>query len=254
MMPMLEARGLSVSFGRLMALQGVDLALAPGERHALIGPNGAGKTTLINVLTGAVAADEGTVMLDGRNVTGLATDQRVRQGLVRTFQVNSLFPGLTVHASLALAISEREGLGNQWWRRMPKSVSDEAACWLDSMSLGNVAQHPVARLPYGQQRLVEIALALVCRPRVLLLDEPAAGLPADETRAMLDRINGLPGDMAVLLIEHDMGLVFGFAQTISVLAQGRVVARGTPEQIEADEQVRAIYLGPSTESGAGQGR
>lgn len=243
---LLQAQGLSVSFGQLAALQDLDLSLAPGERHALIGPNGAGKTTLINVLTGALAADQGRVLLKGQDVTGWTVDQRTRGGLVRTFQINSLFPDLTGLASLALAICEREGLAGTWWRalRRQKSVFDEAAYWLDRLGLGDIGHVPVAQLPYGQQRLLEIALALACRPQVLLLDEPAAGLPAYESRALLDVINALPADMAVLLIEHDMDLVFEFAHTISVLAHGQIVARGTPGQIAADEQVRTVYLGP----------
>lgn len=243
----LQAQGLSLSFGRLAAVQDLDLSLAPGERHALIGPNGAGKTTLINVLTGALAADQGRVLLDGQDVTRWTVDQRTRHGLVRTFQINSLFPDLDGLASLALAICEREGLGGKWWRvlRRQKAVFDEAAYWLDTLGLADAGNVPVAQLPHGQQRLLEIALALACRPRVLLLDEPAAGLPAFESRALLDVIKALPGDMAVLLIEHDMDLVFGFAQTISVLAHGQVVARGTPGQIAADEQVRSLYLGPA---------
>lgn len=245
MTALLEARGLSLSFGRLEAVRDLDFSLAPGERHGLIGPNGAGKTTLINLLAGALRPDRGTVVLDGHDVTACPVDQRTRQGLVRTFQVNSLFPELTALSSLVLAISERERLAGQWWSalRCKKHLFDEAAYWLDRFGLLADADLHVARLPYGQQRLLEIAVALACRPRVLLLDEPAAGLPASEGRAMLDVILSLPDDMAVLLIEHDMDLVFGFAQTISVLTDGQIVARGTPGQIAADEQVREVYLG-----------
>lgn len=245
MTALLQARGLTVSFGTLVAVNGVDLSLARGERHALIGPNGAGKTSLINGLTGVRRTQRGSVVLDGRDVTRWPVDQRTREGLVRTFQISSLFPGLTALATLALAVCEREGLAGQWWRgiRARKTVIDEAAYWLDRFGLAGVSHVPTAQLPHGQQRLLDIALALACRPRVLLLDEPAAGLSASESHAMLDVIKSLPGDVAVLLIEHDMNLVFGFAQTISVLAHGKLVACGTPDRIAADEQVRAVYLG-----------
>lgn len=245
MSAVLQARELSVSFGKLNAVHAVTLTLQEGERHALIGPNGAGKTTLINILTGGVAPDRGQVLLDGRDVTQWTADERSRRGLVRTFQVNSLFPDLTPLLSLVLAICEREDIGHQWWRSLLRQTAafDEAAYWLSQLDLDGVASKPVAHLTYGQQRLLEIALALACRPRVLILDEPAAGLPAYQSRAMLDVINALPDDISVLLIEHDMHLVFGFAHTISVLAQGEIIARGTPDQIAADPGVRRIYLG-----------
>lgn len=241
----LQTLELSVSFGKLNAVHAVDLTLQRGERHALIGPNGAGKTTLINLLTGDVAPDRGVVLLDGDDVTRLATDERSRRGLVRTFQVNSLFPDLTPLLSLVLAICERQGVGSHWWSALRRQTAafDEAAYWLNRLDLRDVADMPVTHLSYGQQRLLEIALALACRPRVLILDEPAAGLPAYQSRAMLDVINGLPDDITVLLIEHDMRLVFGFAHTISVLAQGEIMACGTPGQIAADPEVRRVYLG-----------
>lgn len=241
----LEARDLTVSFGELNAVQAVNLALRHGERHALIGPNGAGKTTLINMLTGALAPDRGTVLLDGRDVTRLGLAARTRRGLVRTFQVSSLFPDLTPQLSLVLAICEREGVGNQWWHALRRQTHafDEATYWLRQLDLADVTDTRVAHLTYGQQKLLDIALALACRPRVLILDEPAAGLPAYQSRAMLDVINALPQDISVLLIEHDMNLVFGFAQTISVLAQGELLVQGTPQQIAADPEVRKVYLG-----------
>lgn len=241
----LQAHDLSVSFGRLTALEAVNLTLARGERHALIGPNGAGKTTLINALTGAVAPGKGAILLDGHDVTRLSPDERSRRGLVRTFQVNSLFPDFTALSSLVLAICEREGIGAHWWRALGRqtAVFDEAADWLKRLGINDVAKLPVAHLDYGQQRLLEIALALACRPRILLLDEPAAGLPAFQRHTLLNVINALPGDMSIMLIEHDMNLVFGFAQRISVLAQGRILASGTPGQIAANPDVRAVYLG-----------
>lgn len=246
MNPVLQTHDLGVSFGKLQVVKAVSLTLARGERHALIGPNGAGKTTLIDLLTGVLAPGHGSVFLDGRDVTRLGMDARSRRGLVRTFQINSLFPGLTALSSLVLVICEREGIGGHWWRSLRRQthISDEAAHWLDRFDLAGVARMPVAHLTHGQQRLLEIALALACRPHVLLLDEPAAGLPAYQSRALLDVINALPDDISVLLIEHDMSLVFGFAHTISVLAQGEVIACGTPDRIAADPGVRAVYLGP----------
>lgn len=244
-MSMLQACGISFSFGKLAAVRDVHLTLKKGERHALIGPNGAGKTTLINLLSGALAPAHGVVILEGRDVTRLRIDARVRRGLVRTFQINSLFPDLTASLSLVLAIGEREGMGAHWWRsvRGQTRAFDEAAYWLNQFGLADVAQTPARQLSYGQQRLLEIALAAACRPRVLLLDEPAAGLNASQSKAVLTAVNALPGEISILLIEHDMNVVFGFAQTITVLADGQVVTSGSPDQIVADAQVRSIYLG-----------
>lgn len=241
----LQATNLSVSFGKVGAVQGLDLTLAQGGRHALIGPNGAGKTTLVNLLMGSLAPDQGAIFLGGHDVTGLRTDERSRRGMVRTFQVSSLFPGLTATQTLVLAICERTGVAAHWWRALHKQAwaVDEAAYRLDQLDLTTVAHTTVGQLSYGQQRMLEIALALACRPRVLVLDEPAAGLSDEQSRAMLAVINALPDDISVLLIEHDMDLVFGFAHTISVLVDGRILATGTPDQIRADADVRAIYLG-----------
>lgn len=243
--PVLQTQGLSVSFGRLMAIDAVDLTLTEGARHALIGPNGAGKTTLINLLCGALRPTKGTVTLRGRDVTALDIAQRARQGLVRTFQINSLFPGLTPLLSLVLAVCERDGLGARWWQSLRRHTAafDEAAHWLDHLGLTAISDVPVGQLAYGHQRLLEIALALACRPRVLLLDEPAAGLPAGESGAVLDVIDALPPDISVLLIEHDMKLVFRFARTLSVLSQGRLIAQGAPQAVAADPTVRSVYLG-----------
>lgn len=241
----LQARGLSLSFGSLAAVRGVDLTLTHGARHALIGPNGAGKTTLINLLSGRLAPDYGGVFLEGCDVTRLSTDARVRRGLVRTFQINSVFPGLTTSLSLVLAICEREGMGAHWWRSLRRQTHafDEAGYWLDQFGLADVGEVPARHLSYGQQRLLEIALALACRPRVLLLDEPAAGLSAYQSSAVLDAVNALPADITILLIEHDMNLVFDFADTITVLADGQVVACGPPDRIASSAHVRSLYLG-----------
>ncbi|MDF1485985.1 ABC transporter ATP-binding protein [Ramlibacter sp. H39-3-26] len=243
----LHARGLGIAFGALRALDGVSLALEPGARQALIGPNGAGKTTLINLLTGVLRPASGSITLGGLDVTRHGSDRRARAGLARTFQVNALFPSLTPLQSVLLALCEREGLGGAWWRplRRQSALFDEAHALLARLGLGPLAGTPVAALAYGSQRLLEIALALATRPRILLLDEPAAGVPAGERVALFEVIAVLPADIGILLIEHDMDLVFRFARRISVLVAGRILAEGTPEEIAADPRVRAAYLGPA---------
>ena len=241
----LRTTAIAKHFGALAALDGVDLAIPRGARHALIGPNGAGKTTLINVLTGALAATSGEVFLGEDRVTGLAQHARARRGLTRTYQVTSLFPNLTVLESVALAMLERDGLAGGWWRPVAshRAQLDEARALLATLRLEADADRRTASLAYGRQRLVEIALGLASRPKILLLDEPAAGIPADESRELLGVVSRLPADVTVLFIEHDMGLVFRFAERITVLAAGRVLAEGTPAEIAADERVRAVYLG-----------
>jgi ABC-type branched-subunit amino acid transport system ATPase component len=243
--PALEARGLIKQFGALLATDNVSFSIAPGARQALIGPNGAGKTTLINLLTGVVKPTEGEVVLQGRNVTMLTSNARVRLGLSRTFQINQLFPHLTPAESLGLAISERNGSGADFWRvagTRPAIVA-EIDELLARFGLEAEMDRPTRTLPYGKQRLLEIALALATRPKVLLLDEPAAGVPEEERRDILAALAALPPDVAILLIEHDMDLVFTFATRISVLVAGRLLTEGEPEAIAADERVRAVYLG-----------
>jgi branched-chain amino acid transport system ATP-binding protein len=243
--PALEARGLTRHFGALIATDDVAFALPPGARQALIGPNGAGKTTLINLLTGVLKPTAGQVWLQGRDVTHLASSARVRMGLSRTFQINQLFPDLTPAESLALAISERDGSGADFWRvagGRPEIVA-EIESLLTLFSLESDFDRPTRKLPYGKQRLLEIALALATRPRVLLLDEPAAGVPEEERRDILAALAALPSEVAILLIEHDMDLVFNFAERISVLVAGKLLTEGEPEAIAADERVRAVYLG-----------
>jgi branched-chain amino acid transport system ATP-binding protein len=243
--PALEARGLQKQFGALMATDDVSFALEPGARQALIGPNGAGKTTLINLLTGVIAPSEGQVFLDGRDVTGFSANERVRLGLSRTFQINQLFPHLTPIESLGLAISERNRSGSDFWRvagTRPAIVA-EIEDLLTRFGLEAEMDRPTRQLPYGKQRLLEIALALATRPRVLLLDEPAAGVPEEERQDILAALAALPSDVAILLIEHDMDLVFTFATRISVLVAGRLLTEGDPEAIARDERVRAVYLG-----------
>ncbi len=243
--PALEARGLIRRFGALVATDNVSFALQPGARQALIGPNGAGKTTLINLLTGVLAPSEGQVFLEGRDVTSAPASRRVRLGLSRTFQINQLFPHLTPTESLGLAISEREGSGADFWRAAgtkPEIVAEIEAL-LTRFGLEADMATPTRKLAYGKQRLLEIALALATRPRVLLLDEPAAGVPEEERQDILDALAALPSEVAILLIEHDMDLVFTFATRISVLVAGRLLTEGDPEEIARDERVRAVYLG-----------
>jgi branched-chain amino acid transport system ATP-binding protein len=243
--PALEARGLTKQFGALLATDNVSFTIQAGARQALIGPNGAGKTTLINLLTGVVEPTEGQVLLQDRNVTALSSSQRVRLGLSRTFQINQLFPHLTPAESLGLAISERNGSGADFWRvagARPEIVA-EIEELLTRFGLEGEMDQPTRKLPYGKQRLLEIALALAARPRVLLLDEPAAGVPEEERQDILAALSALPADVAILLIEHDMDLVFTFATRISVLVAGRLLTEGEPGEIAADERVRAVYLG-----------
>ena len=243
--PALEARGLVRQFGGLLATDDVSFQLAPGARQALIGPNGAGKTTLINLLTGVIKPSQGAVLLDGEDITALASYDRVRRGLARTFQINQLFPDMSPIESIGLAISERHRGGADFWRVAGgrRDIAEEVEELLTTFGLIDRMDEPTRFLPYGKQRLLEIALALACKPRVLLLDEPAAGVPEDERHDILRALAALPGDVAILLIEHDMDLVFNFATRISVLVAGRLLCEGAPKDIAQDPRVRAVYLG-----------
>lgn len=245
--PALQTQGLGIVFGAFQAVADVNLSLEPGARQALIGPNGAGKTTLINLLTGVFRPSGGRVLMGDQDITALTCDQRARMGLVRTFQINTLFPSLTPLLSVVLAISEREGLGATWWRplRGCTGLFDEAHALLARLRLDDLANVPSAELPYGKQRLLEIALALAARPRILLLDEPAAGVPEDESGELFEVIAELPPDISVLFIEHDMNLVFRFSRRISVLVAGRILTEGAPTEIAHDPRVREVYLGSS---------
>ncbi|HYH21280.1 MAG TPA: ABC transporter ATP-binding protein [Azospirillum sp.] len=248
MTPRLTVRGLSKSFGGVAAASEIDLDLHAGDRCALIGPNGAGKTTFVNLVTGVLAPDQGRIELDGRDVTALSAQRRVRLGLVRTFQVARLFRSMTVREHLELALLERDDRTGSLFasiRRVP-GLADEVAGLLDTLGLGPAADTTVATLAYGQQRLLEIALALALKPKILILDEPAAGVPHAESRRILDALDRLPADLAVLMIEHDMDLVFRFARRIVVLAQGRLLCSGTAREIAADPRVREVYLGSRT--------
>ena len=241
----LELCGLTKRFGGLVVANGISLALQPGARHALIGPNGAGKTTLLELVTGRLRPLQGRIMLAGHDVTGLSVHRRAQLGLVRTFQISSLFASFSGLENIALAVSSRAGLSFSLRSRrgFSSAIADEAEAIGRRVGLLDVGSGPVRALAYGQQRLVELAVALAMRPRVLLLDEPAAGLPAADHGLILDALAALPAETAVLLIEHDMTLVFRFASRVSVLAEGTVVAEGAPAEIERDGLVRAIYLG-----------
>ncbi len=241
----LSANGLVKRFGGITATDNVTLNLRRGARHALIGPNGAGKTTLINLLTGVLEPTEGSITLEGADITRLAPHQRVRRGMVRTFQINQLFDTMTPIETLALAVSQHHGLGGQWWKRLGSTPEVMQRCdvLLKQFHLAEVMNQPTNMLPYGKRRLLEIAIALACEPRVLLLDEPVAGVPAGEREELLQTVAALPADVSVLLIEHDMDLVFSFANYMTVLVNGAVLTEGTPDQIASDPRVKAVYLG-----------
>ncbi len=241
----LSAQGLIKRFGGITATNNVTLNLHKGARHALIGPNGAGKTTLINLLTGVLAPSEGRIVLEGQDITTLSPHLRVRRGMVRTFQINQLFDTLTPLETLAMVVSQHRGLGGHWWRSLGSDATVIARCeqLLDQFHLTEVMNQTTNVLAYGKRRLLEIAIALACEPRVLLLDEPVAGVPAGEREELLQTVAALPADVSVLLIEHDMDLVFSFANRMTVLVNGTVLTEGNPEQIANDPEVKAVYLG-----------
>jgi branched-chain amino acid transport system ATP-binding protein len=241
----LETRHLEKEFGGFKVTRDLSLKVATGARHALIGPNGAGKTTVINLLTGVLEPSGGRILLEGHDITGLPVHRRVLRGLSRTFQINQLYPDLTPLETIGLAVSERLGGGGDWWRRMGTrdDVNTEIAETLARFRLLDVMNEPTANLPYGKQRLLEIAVAIAAKPRVLLLDEPAAGVPEGERKDILAAVAALPRDVTVLLIEHDMDLVFSFADRISVLVAGALLVEGPPDQVARDPQVKAVYLG-----------
>ena len=247
---LLETRALCKSFGALEVARGIDFRLEAGARHALIGPNGAGKTTFVNLLSGLLQPSSGRVLLRGEDVTRLAQARRVKRGIARTFQINQLFRGLTVLETVCIAVAERMGAGGGMWRPAGRrtEVVQEAARLIETLKLGEDTGRRVGELPYGRQRLVEIAIALGLDPRVLLLDEPAAGIPSTESHILLDAIAALPADIAVLIIEHDMDLVFRFARRITVMVGGAIFADGTPEEIAANREVRAVYLGSALDA------
>ena len=241
----LETVQMEKKFGGLAVTRDLSLKIEAGARHALIGPNGAGKTTVINLLTGVLTPDSGRILLEGQDISSLPVHQRVLRGLSRTFQINQLYADLTPLETIGLAASEHLGHGSDWWRRMGTrpDVNDEIAENLERFHLTDVMNEPTVTLPYGKQRLLEIAVALATKPRVLLLDEPAAGVPESERHDILSAVASLPRDVTVLLIEHDMDLVFSFADRISVLVAGAMLVEGPPDEVARDPRVKAVYLG-----------
>ena len=247
----LETRNLEKQFGGLRVTRDLSLKVEQGARHALIGPNGAGKTTLINLMTGMLRPDGGQILLGGEDITTLTPEGRVQRGLVRTFQINSLFPHLTPLEAVTLTICERDKIARTFWRTTAdyRAAVDEAYEILKSLFLAQACTRETRHLAYGQQRLLEIALALATKPKVLLLDEPAAGVPRDESAELFTAINNLSKDITVLFIEHDMELVFRLASRIIVMVSGGILLEGTPAEIAADPRVREVYLGGAAAHG-----
>ncbi|HLX17860.1 MAG TPA: ABC transporter ATP-binding protein [Bradyrhizobium sp.] len=245
----LETKGLEKQFGALKVTRDLSLRIEQGARHALIGPNGAGKTTVINLLTGVLKPDAGRIVLEGNDITDLPVHVRVLRGLSRTFQINQLYPDLTPIETIGLAVSERLGRGGDWWRVMGTrdDVNSEITANLARFNLLDAMNQPTVTLPYGKQRLLEIAVAIAAKPRVLLLDEPAAGVPESERHDILAAVSALPRDVTVLLIEHDMDLVFSFADRISVLVSGALLVEGAPDEVARDTRVKAVYLGEAAD-------
>jgi ABC-type branched-subunit amino acid transport system ATPase component len=245
MSSVLETRSLCKSFGALTVADQINFRLEAGSRHALIGPNGAGKTTFVNLLTGRLTPTSGQVWIGGQDVTALPQAERVRLGLGRTFQINSLFKKMSVLDNVALGVAERLKVADKLWQpaRAFKAVRDESMALLEMLGIAADAGLRITDLPYGKQRLVEIAIALGLQPKVLLLDEPAAGVPSMESDRILQALDALPADIAILIIEHDMDLVFRFAKRITVLVQGEVLCEGSPQEIAADKRVHQVYLG-----------
>jgi ABC-type branched-subunit amino acid transport system ATPase component len=246
--PLIETHNVSKSFGALRVARNINFRLEVGARHALIGPNGAGKTTFINLLTGVFLPSAGHVLLKGRDITNAAQAERVKLGIARTFQINRLFRGLSVLENVYIAIAERLGAAPSMLQPAGKrrDVIEEAIQLLDTLKLADYAHRRISELPYGRQRLVELAITLGLKPEVLLLDEPAAGVPGAESHIILDAIAALPKTIGVLIIDHDMDLVFRFAQRITVLVSGAVFAEGAPKEIAANADVRAVYLGQAS--------
>jgi branched-chain amino acid transport system ATP-binding protein len=241
----LQTFGLCKQFGGITATDDVSFTLETGARHALIGPNGAGKTTLVNLLTGVLTPTAGRIELMGQDMTGLSPDARVKRGMARTFQINQLCGAMTTLEMIAMVVSERLGHGSSPFQRLDanSAVINETADIIRRFRLDDILDERISMLPYGKQRQIEIASAFAAKPKVLLLDEPAAGVPEAERRELLDTIATLPPDVSVLLIEHDMDIVFRFATRITVMVNGRVLAEGMPGEMASDPRVKAAYLG-----------
>jgi ABC-type branched-subunit amino acid transport system ATPase component len=245
----IQTKGVCMSFGALTVAEDINFELPVGARHALIGPNGAGKTTFVNLLTGRLTPTSGNVFLGGIDVTHLSQADRVKQGLGRTFQINTLFNKMSVLDNVCLSIAERENISNQFWSTAAsqKRIIEESLELLNLLGISGDAKVMAKDLPYGKQRLVEMAIALGLKPKVLLLDEPAAGVPSVESHRILQAIDSLPSEIAIMIIEHDMYLVFKFAKKITVLVQGKVLCEGTPDEIANDRRVHQVYLGEGHE-------
>lgn len=250
MSEVLSGTGLGKRFGAVRAVVGVDLSVTAGSRHALIGPNGAGKSTLLQLLSGVQAPSEGVVRLCGRDVTRMSETRRSRLGLSQTFQHSSLFPTMTVQQNVALALQSRHGVRLWPQPQLRRSIVARACELLDTVGLAEQAGVAVSALAHGQRRQLEIAVALACEPRVLLLDEPAAGMSPAESARLADQIEQLPGEVTVLFVEHDLELVFRLATRVTVLHLGAVLLTGSPEQVRDDDAVREAYLGASAQDAA----
>jgi len=241
----LATRDLRMAFGGLVVFENLNFSLRRGERHAIIGPNGAGKTTFVSLVTGLLRPTGGDVMFNGRVITHSSPQQRVKAGIARTFQINSLFKALNPLASLVIALAEREGRGGISLRSVARQAGliEEASALLSKFGLADDALVTTEKLPYGKQRLLEVALALALRPQLLLLDEPAAGLSTEQGHELFRQLAILTGDTTVLFIEHDMNLVFRYADRVSVFAAGALVVQDTPEHVRNHPRVREVYLG-----------
>jgi branched-chain amino acid transport system ATP-binding protein len=241
----LEVKGITKSYGAIQVARDITIALQAGERHALIGPNGAGKTTLVNILSGTVTPNSGTISLFGHDITKDSSAKRTRKGLVRTFQVSNLFKKLSVLENVFLAVSQKESASFDFWTGAGKRrrLIERAEAVIDQLKLTDSINDRVSEIAYGRQRLVELAIALALEPKVLLLDEPAAGIPHSETDILLDAVEGLPKHIAILMIEHDMQIVRRFASDVTVLVSGAILMRGSPKDVMMSHQVREVYLG-----------
>ena len=247
---LLRVEGLYKRFGGLVATDRLDFAVERGELHALIGPNGAGKTTFIHQLSGALKPDSGRIVFDGQDVTTRSLHERARTGLARSYQITSLFKRFSVRHNLALAVLARSGSSLSFWRPLSReaALAQEAMAIAARVGLAGREHRIAGTLAHGEQRQLEVGLALATNPRLLLLDEPMAGMGPEESRRMIELIAGLKGIVTVLLVEHDMDAVFRLADRVSVLVSGRVIATGTPEAIRSNTEVRRAYLGDEVEA------
>ncbi|MBB5215308.1 ABC transporter ATP-binding protein [Parapusillimonas granuli] len=244
-MTLLRTENLCKSFGNLQVTTNVSLSVFPGERHVIIGPNGAGKTSLVHQLTGQLRCSSGRILFKERDITGMEPEAICQMGIGRTFQKNTLFPSLSVAENVRLAVQAKQG---SWYQAL-RNIDSMAAHWersyqiLDQIQLTDSADQRVSNLSYGEQRQLEIAIALAAEPELLLLDEPTSGMSPAETNRMIDLVRTLPESLTILMIEHDMKVVFSLADTITVLYYGEVLASGTPDEIKSNEKVREVYLG-----------